>query len=176
MVRPWSIANVIRDEIPAPREYIELQYKGPNPLAVYQRIDLLLRKIWEIKGTQLYEPDFRWDTTSDPRPFFINVFAERAMDKWTAWRVDIKMQGAEPSDPYKDGVLRIEIHGWIETKFSSELFTPINNAIFRIFYWPYMVAYYAPRRRRYIEWHRRRIERLVEEIRGILNIPSKPIP
>ena len=176
MARSFTFANVIRDEIPAPREYIELQYKGPDPMGVYHKLDLLLRKIWELKGTQMNEPDFRWDTTSDPRPFFIHVFVEKAMDKWTGYRVDVKMQGSQPTDPTKPGVLRIEIHGWIETKFDGASEKPINKQLFRLFYWPYHVMYYAPRRRRYIEWHRRRIDRLVQEIREILQIPARPIP
>lgn len=168
------LPNVIRDEIPAPREFIQIEYRGPNPLKVYHALNQLLRTLWEIKGTQLYEPDFRWDITTDPRPFFIQVFAERKMDKFTEWRVDIKMQGSQPTDPTKDGVLRIEIHGWITTEFKTD--SPLNKILFPIFYWPYHVAYYAPRRRKYIEWHRRRIDKLADEIRTILEIPSKPSP
>lgn len=170
------LPNVIRDEIPAPREFIQIEYRGPNPLKVYHALNQLLRTLWEIKGTQMFEPDFRWDITTDPRPFFIQVFAERKMpqDKYTDWRVDIKMQGSQPTDPTKDGVLRIEIHGWIETKFPTD--NPFNKILFPIFFWPYHVAFYAKQRRRYLEWHRRRIDKLVDEIRTMLNIPSKPSP
>jgi hypothetical protein len=172
----FRLANVIRDEIPAPREYIQLDYKGPNPMAVYHRMDQLLKTIWEVKGTNMFEPDFRWDMTADPRPFFIHLFVDKGMDKLTNFRVDIKMQGSQPTDPTKDGVLRIEIHGWIETKFDGFLGNPINKILFPLFFFPYMVGYYQPRRRRYLEWHKRRIDRLVDEIRTTLKIPSVPIP
>lgn len=168
------LANVIRDEIPAPREFIQLEYRGPNPIGVYHKLDQLLRQIWEVKGTNMFEPDFRWDITTDPRPFFIQLFVQKGMDQFTTFRVDVKMQGSQPTDPAKDGVLRLEIHGFIETKFNTD--NPLNKVLFPIFFWPFMVTYYAPRRRRYLEWHRRRIDRLTDEIRGILKIPSKPIP
>ena len=73
---PPFYANVIRDEIPAPREFIQIEYKGPNPVQVYHALNNLFRIIWEVKGTQMNEPDFRWDITTDPRPFFIQVFIE----------------------------------------------------------------------------------------------------
>ncbi len=168
------LPNVIRDEIPAPREFIQIEYKGPNPINVYHALNNLFRIIWEVKGTQMNEPDFRWDITTDPRPFFIQVFIEKAMDKFTSYRVDVKMQGSQPTDRTKDGVLRIEIHGWIETKFPTG--NVVNKILYPFFFWPYHVAFYAQRRRRYLEWHRRRIDRLADEIRGILKIPSKPIP
>ena len=174
--KSFNIPTVIRDEIPAPREYIEIQYKGPNPMKVYKSMDFLLRKLWEIKGTQLYEPDFRWDTTTDPRPFFIHMFAEKGVEKTTTYRVDIKLQGSQPTDPNKSGVLRIEIHGFLKTDFTDFLKNPINKAIWPLFYYPYMRGYYNARRRRYLEWHRRRIERLAQELRNMLNIPSTPIP
>lgn len=168
------LPNVIRDEIPAPREFIQIEYKGPNPIAVYHALNQLFRMIWEVKGTQMNEPDLRWDITTDPRPFFIQVFIEKGMDKFTSYRVDVKMQGSQPTDPTKDGVLRVEIHGFIETKFPVG--NSLNKFLYPFFYWPYHVGYYNARRRRYLEWHRRRIERLADEIRGILKIPSKPTP
>ena len=176
-LRSLHTPTMIRDEIPAPREYIEIQYKGPNPLKVYKSLDFFLRKIWEIKGTQLYEPDFRWDTTTDPRPFFIHMFAEKGVEKFSKYRVDIKMQGSQPTDPTKSGVLRVEIHGWLKTDFSGFLEgKPLNKALWPIIYYPYMKGYYNARRRKYLEWHRRRIERLAQEIRTMLNIPATPIP
>jgi len=170
------LSNVIRDEIPAPREFIQIDYKGPNPIKVYHSLDQLLKTIWEVKGTNFFEPDFRWDITADPRPFFIHVFLEKGVDKLTTFRVDIKMQGSQPTDPTKDGILRVEIHGWIETKCDGMLGNAFNRALFPLFFFPYMATYYQPRRRRYLEWHRRRIDRLVDEIRAILKIPSRPIP
>ncbi len=166
--------NVIRDEIPAPREFIQIEYKGPNPARIYRELNQWFRVLWEVKGTQINEPDYRWDITADPRPFFIHLFIERGMDKFTSYRVDVKMQGSQPTDPTKSGVLRVELHGWVETTFPTS--TKFNKALFPIFYWPYMVGYYNERRRKYIDWHRRRIERLADMIRESLNIPSRPTP
>jgi hypothetical protein len=171
------IPTYTRDEIPAPREFIQIEYRGPNPMKVYQEMNQIFRMIWEVKGTQINEPDFRWDTTADPRPFFIQLFVERAMDKFTSYRVDVKMQGTQPTDPTKDGTLRVEIHGWIETKFELEnRLVQVNKIILPLIWWPYHVAYYQKIRRRYIEWHRRRINKLADTIREILKIPAQPIP
>lgn len=172
----YAYPTYTRDEIPAPREFIQIEYRGPNPLKVYHELNQIFRMLWEVKGTQINEPDFRWDTTSDPRPFFIQVFVERGVDKFTSYRVDLKMQGTQPTDPTKDGTLRIEIHGWIETKFDLDnRIVPINKFLLPIIYWPYNKLYYQAIRRRYIEWHRRRINRLAETIREILKIPAQPI-
>lgn len=171
-----SYPNYIRDEIPAPREYFEIQYRGPDPMKVYRALDILFRKIWEVKGTQIFEPDFRWDTTADPRPFFIHTLVRKGVEKSTTYLVDVKLQGSQPTDPSKDGVLRIEIHGYIETKFDSFTDNPLGKAIYPLFFIPYMKGYYAQRRRKYLEWHRKRMERLVQEIRAMLNMPATPIP
>lgn len=164
---------ILRDDILAPRGAIVISYKGPNPFSVYKVIDRLFRHIFEAKGTNMNEPDFRWDTDADPNPFFFRYFVGRRFDKWTGFTVQTKVQGAQPRDPSKEnqGWMNIEISGSITTE------VPIKNrfvrAIYQPFFYAYMVAYYAKVRRRYLEWLRRGVETLEAEIRNFLKIPVR---
>ncbi len=184
--KSYHFPTKIRDEIPKNRDEIVIEYKGPNPIKIYKNLTNMCKRIWEVKGTQMYEPDFRWDTTSDPHAFFFQIYVQKGMDKFTKYRVDIKMKGSQPNDPKNNGELKIEIHGFIETDFSSflgdkfgtpeqKLKAGVMNIIWPMMYYPFMKGYYNPLRRRYFIYHRRRIERLANEMRAMLNIPLKPL-
>lgn len=164
---------IIQDDVLAPRESIIIDYSGPNPLSAYYALDQLLRLIFEFKGSHLFEPDFRWDITEDPRPFFIRFYAERGFDKFTRVRIDFKLLGKQPTDPTKSGSLRIEIKGFVRTEY--KLATIFHKIFILPFIYLYHIAYYNRIRRGYIEWLRRRIERLENELRELLKIPIKPI-
>lgn len=165
------MAFVIQDEVFAPRETSVLEYHGPNPMGIYRELDTLARRLLEAKGTNVFEVDFRWDSTEDPRTFFINYFVEKSFDKLTKFRVDFKFYGTQPSDPSREGTLRLEVRAVITTRYSP-------SGIMKVFFWPffyfYHIAYYNQMRRRYIVYLKRRIEILLNELRHMLNIPARP--
>jgi hypothetical protein len=163
---------VIEDELFAPRETVTIEFKGPNPISVYKSLDELARRMLEAKGTNTFEVDFRWDTTQDPRPFFVNYFIEKPFDKFTKFRVDFKFYGAQPTDPKKEGALKLEIRGRIRTEFKV---ADWNKWFFKTFYYFYHVAYYNARRRRYLEYLHRRVDTMLNDIRNTLKIPVRPI-
>ena len=165
------MAYLLRDEILAPRNAIVIEYSGPNPFSVFGKIDQLFKTIFEAKGTNMFEDDFRWDVSADPNPFFFKYAVKRRLDKWTGFEVKTKVQGAQPKDKTKSGWVKIEISGTLQTE------VPIQNqlvrAIWMPFFYAYMVAYYAKVRRRYIQSLNRGIESLEAELRTFFKIPVR---
>jgi hypothetical protein len=164
------------DEVFAPRESIILEYRGPDPMAAYRAVDALAKRLLEAKGTNTYEVDFRWDTTQDPRAFFVNAFYDKAFDKMSGWRVDFKFLGTQPTDPKKEGTLRLEIRAYLKTTYRPEGVhdTIISKLFWKAFLYFYQVVYYNQRRRRYLEYLRRRVNYIVNELRESLKIPVRP--
>lgn len=164
---------VIRDDVLAPKDVKIINYSGPNPLVVYYALDKLFRLTFKVKGTHLFEPDFRWDTTADPRPFYIRFYTEKGFDKFSRFRIEIWMQGRQPTDPTKNGDIRVEIRGWLETRY------PISTLLHKIFLLPffyfYHIVFYNRIRRQYLQFLREGVERVEVEIRNLLKIPEKPI-
>jgi len=161
------MALQFRDDILAPKENIFINYSGPNPLQIYKEIDPLSRLIFQVKGTNMFVPVFKWDIVKDPRPFFIYVSVRKPFDKSTKMQVDIIIRGHQPSDKSKSGNISIMIGGFNMTTYHSEALKP--------FIFLYHVAYYNNQRRRYLVTAKRNIERLEQEIRSRLKIPLKPI-
>lgn len=163
---------IIEDNILAPREKIEINYKGPNPLQFYKKLDSnYFQSRFEVGGTDFRERDFRWSADSDPHPFFIRVFIHKGYDGFTEANFEILFQGAQPSDPTKEGNVRISIGGNLRTEFKLETGfqqTPIYKALL----WLYIKIFYANVRRGYLKDAQRRIELLVREIREWAGMPE----
>jgi len=165
-----DMAFAIFSDILAPKGAIFIEYNGPNPFAVYKIVDPLLRRLFEGKGTHMYEPQFRWDTSEDPNPFYFIVYFERALDKFTRFRVQVKGQGQQPIDATKNGSVRLEISGYVTTEIKSATF---KDKMMYPFVVAYMYSFYNGVRRRYIEMLRRRIGDLEKELRDFLKIPVR---
>lgn len=167
------MSYLIRDELFAPSESITIEYAGPNPIKAYKALDGLAKLIFEIKGTNWFEVDYRVDTTTDPRWFFIHNFFEKTFDKFTKAQLHFRLQGVQPTGPGKEGKLTITVTGWIWTEYKA-----IDNPSLKPIFWPFFYFYhrvfYNQRRRRYMEYMRRRTERLLNELKAMLNIPVKP--
>ncbi len=164
------MSYIMRDDILAPRGRVIIEFFGPNPIQAYKMTDTWLREVFEGKGTNMFEPKFQWDFGEDPRPFNVVVFIQKPLDKFTKFKVNVRIQGAQPSDPNKNGRAMIEISGFVETTF------PTHTAIGKLlspFFYVYSVSYYNEIRRRYIEMLRRRIVELEGRYRSLLKVPAK---
>lgn len=155
---------VIVDDILAPKGAIVLEYRGPNPFAIYLKLSGLLQVIFEGKGENFFEDEFRWDITEDPRPFFIRVHFEKGIDRFTDMHIGIKLQGKQPTDIAKPGVVFIEIGGHIRTSFPFD--SLLDKLILFPFLWLYYHAIYINVKRRYIEMLKEKVEALESEIRA----------
>lgn len=160
----------IFSDILAPKGAILIEYTGPNPFSVYKQVDPLLKRLFEGKGTHMYEPVFKWDTSEDPNGFYFVVYFERNLDKFSKFRVTVTGQGAQPKDPTKNGWVRLLIGGFVTTSIKS---STIRDKTMYPFLLAYMYSFYNNVRRRYILDLGRRIEELEAELRNFLKIPVR---
>lgn len=159
---------VIEDDILAPKGVIVIEYRGPDPFAIYPRIPGLLMTIFEAKGLHIFEDDFRWDITADPRPFFIKTRLNKGLDKFTRGVVSVRLQGKQPTDPKKPGSVEILIGGKITTRYPID--TVFQKIVIKPFVWLYHTLIYDNIRRKYIQTYKAGIERLEAEIRSTFNL------
>jgi len=163
---------VIEDSMLAPRDKIEINYKGPNPFAIYKRLDSsFFQRTFEVGSTDTWEREFRWTEGNDPHPFFIRIFVRRKFDANTIGYFEILMQGNQPSDPSKNGDVRISLGGNLRTQF--ELDSAFRQtAIFRGLVWLYFKTYYSGVRRGYLKICQEKINLLNKLIREWTGLPE----
>lgn len=173
----------LEDDCLAPVPKLKVDYTGPNPIKVYQVVRGLLIKIFEVSGKDVWERDFRWDATTDPRGFFIRVYADKPLDARTSIFVETTFQGFQPSDPNKNGKVTILIGAKMRTEYkldSAFKRLPIYSGITKLgglaevggLLWLYHKIFYAQVRRDYIRNHcNKRLETLWRELREVLGMP-----
>ncbi len=164
------MAFVITNDILAPRGNIIIEYNGPDPFSVYKQLDPKMRVLFEGVGSNIFEPDFRWDTSENPHSFFFIVYIERRLDKYTKFRVQVRGQGLQPTDTTKNGSIRLEISGNITTEIKS---TTFKDRVAYPLILAYMYSFYNSVRRKYLEMLRGRVEEFEKEIREFLKIPVR---
>jgi len=162
------MAYVIEDDILAPKGAIIIEYRGPNPFAIYPRVRDFLMTIFEAKGLHIYEDDFRWDITGDPRSFFIRIRLDKGLDKFTRGVVGVRLQGNQPVDPRKPGTIEILLGGKIATEYPIN--TIFQKIVLKPFVWVYHHLIYDNIRRKYIQIYKAGMERLEAEIRSTFNL------
>ncbi len=162
---------VVEDDLLAPKRTIVIEYFGKNPFAVYSRMRGWLQGIFHTKGKDIFEPQFRWDLTADPRPFYFTMYVERQIDRFTFLYVRLTVFGAQPSDPDKSGRLHLEIRGSLLTQFPTG--TRLQKLFLEPFVWAYYHAIYKNARRGYFKLGKEGVERLEAVIRDTLGIPMR---
>jgi hypothetical protein len=154
------------DDVLAPKGALVYEYYGKDPFSVYFGLSSVLQSIFHVRGKDIFEDQFRWDTTADPRPFFFIVKTNKGLDRFTDGWVQLKVFGAQPTDPTKDGKLMLEISGWIETNFfGMGPLTGLQKLIVQPFVWIYSHVLYNKTRRNYIHFMQEGIEQLEEHLK-----------
>ena len=163
---------LIEDDCLAPDTPIKIHYKGPNPFRAYSKTITFLRKIWEIEAKDYWERQFRYNPDEDPRGFYVTAYVNKGLDRFTRIIVEVVMQGAQPSDPTKEGWIEIKIGGVLKTEYGGNtIFEDIRNPITRFLYWLYDKVYYQDRRKYYLkEWCYKRLHELKERYQELLGI------
>jgi len=159
------------DDCLAPEARLKVDYTGPNPFKAYQIARELLRKILEVEVIDLWERDFRWDVTSDPRMFFCRIYVDKGIDARSRAFIEVTIQGLQPSDPTKDGKVTIYVGGRLRTLWNLESAfqrLPIYKGII----WVYHKMFYQNVRRGYLKICAKWIEDLWREFRDVLSIPT----
>lgn len=163
---------VIEESILYPREKIEINYKGQDPFQLYKKMDSsFLQATLEVGGTAIWERDFRWSADSDPHNFYIRIMVQKGFDRFTEAYYDIIFEGAQPSDPKKEGNVRVAIGGNIRTTFRFETGFQ-QTPIYRALVWLYFKIFYSRIRRNYFKIAQEDIYKLVRAVRSWIGAPE----
>lgn len=163
---------ILEDDCLAPDTQIVLRYEGPDPFRAYQRLNRLMRDIWEVEAIAYWEREFRWDNSGDPHEFVVKSYVDRGIDAFTRARIEVFMQGWQPSDPTKPGRLEIRMGGVLVSTFGGgNIFNDARNPLFKVFMEFYIKYFYQKQRQYYLkEWCYNRLQRLKRAYQEILNI------
>jgi hypothetical protein len=107
---------ILEDDCLVPERVLRIDFKGPNPFKLYGAVPQFLRSIFDVRGKDVYEKEFRWDNTGDPRDFFSRFVVRKGYDMWSVVWAEVTMQGKQPSDPNKDGEVFILLTGKLLTR------------------------------------------------------------
>jgi hypothetical protein len=159
------------DDCLAPQGRIKIEYRGKNPFGIVQKAGGILRRIFEVEAKDFWERDFRWDSSSDPRSFFVRNYLKKGIDFRSSVLAEIVFQGNQPADPEKEGVVVIYIGAQLTTEYN--LVTriqklPFYRGLLRI----YNFAFYNKVRRNYLVLCNDWLARVNREFRLALNLPN----
>jgi len=162
----------MEDDCLVPYGQLIIKYKGPNPFRVVQRTPKFMRDIWEVEAVGYWERDFRYNPDEDPRGFLQKSVVEKGMDRFSKVVIEVIIQGKQPSDPNKEGVVEIKIGGILKTTFGGDtVFDDIRNPLIRQMYWFYEKFFHRKRRMQYLDdWCRQRLELLKRQYQELLKI------
>jgi len=165
---------ILEDDCLAPHEKIEFNYSGPNPFGVVKALtsDDFLRRTFEVDSSDIYERDFRWDITSDPRSFYIRLFLVKGLDSKSRIYYELIFQGAQPSDPKKKGKVSIRLRAKLRTEYplvTAFQKTPIYKALL----WIFNKLFYFKVRRNYLRICNDALKEFQREIRNIVKAPGE---
>jgi len=159
------------DDCLAPQGKIKIEYRGKNPFGIAQKAGGILRRIFEVEAKDFWERDFRWDSSSDPRSFFVRNYVNKGIDFRSSVLAEIIFQGTQPVDSNKEGALIISIGARLKTEYNlvgriQNL--PFYRGLLRI----YNFAFYNKVRRKYLVLCNDWLERVNREFRLALNLPN----
>lgn len=165
---------VLEDDCLAPERVIRIDFKGLNPFRIYQAVPQFLRAIFDVRGKDVYEKEFRWDNTTEPRWFFSRFIVRKGYDMWSVVWGEVTMQGNQPSDPNKDGDAFILLTGKLLTR-SPENSPWARSSIYKSLRWLYFRTLYNDVRRNYMEECRIKINDLKLAIEKTLGISPEVV-
>ena len=161
---------VFEDDCLAPERTLTIEYSGPDPFRVCRVLRDMLGRIFQVETIDLWERDFRWDISSDPRPFYMRMYVNKGIDARTRMMVEITVQGLQPSDPSKKGKVTIRISGRLRTEYNLKSFFQ-RSPLYKAFVWVYHKLFYEEVKRSYIHLCNRLIEELHLELRALFKLP-----
>ena len=165
---------VLEDDCLAPERVIRIDFKGPNPFKLYQSVPQFLRAIFDVRGKDIYEKEFRWDNTTEPRWFFSRFIVRKGYDIWSTVWAEVTMQGNQPTDPNKDGDVFVLLTGKLLTR-SPENTPWARSTLYKSVRWLYFRTLYNDVRRNYMEECRIKLTDLKRTIERTLGIAPEAV-
>lgn len=165
---------ILEDDCLTPDRQIRFDYKGPNPFRIYAVIGGLLRAIFDVRGKDVWEREFRWDNTSDPRDFFFRFIVNKTYDMWSRIYSEVIVQGKQPSDPTKEGEVTIFLRGKLQTKVPETTIIQ-RSTIYKSLRWIYFRTLYNDVRRNLLEECRIKILDLARALQRTLGVAPEVV-
>ncbi|MBU5537142.1 MAG: hypothetical protein QW818_03390 [Candidatus Aenigmatarchaeota archaeon] len=165
---------ILEDDCLTPDRVIKIEFKGLNPFRLYHAMPGFLRAIFDVRGKDVYEKDFRWDFTSEPRWFFSKFIVRKGYDIWSTIWAEVTMQGTQPSDPNKEGEMFVLITGKLLTR-SPENTIWSRTGLYKSLRWLYFRTLYNDVRRNYLEECRIKLNDLKLAIERTLGIAPEAV-
>lgn len=160
---------ILEDDCLAPERVLRIDFKGINPFKVYHAMPGVLRVIFDVRGKDVFEKEFRWDYSGDPRDFFSRFIVRKGYDMWSNVWMEVTMQGKQPADPNKEGEVYILITGKLLTR-SQENSPWTRSALYKSLRWIYFRTLYNDVRRNLLEECRIKLNDLKRTIERTLGI------
>ncbi len=165
MAEKW----VLEDDCLAPRAQIKIEFEGKNPIELYKKTSDILKKVWEVGGTDLWERDVRWDMMSGD--FYRRIYINKGLDSHSKIFAEIIMEGQQPKDPTKNGKITIYISAKLLSEF--ELKSALQkNPLYKGLLWLYNRIFYKDVRAGYLKICQDLLNKVDMEFRSILSIPT----
>jgi hypothetical protein len=151
--------------------YATLNYTGPNPQKLYEKVRDIFATVVKFDPTELQERDFTWDRTGGVDKFKVTFDLVKDMDTFSFVQIIIDLSGeSKPSKEFgKEGSATVRITGRMRTEYPQDTVwqRSLLYEMFRVFYHRVI---YDERRMKYKEQCRTWILQMQEEIKSFLNI------
>ena len=160
---------ILEDDCLTPDRTLRIDFKGQNPFRFYSQIVLMLRDILEVRTFHVWQRDFRWDFSGEPRKFFYKVIVQKPYDAWTRGWFELVFQGTQPSDPKKEGELVILITPKLRTEMPHDTVWQ-RSQIYKTLRWFYFRTFYSNARRILLEKCIHATKKIVERLKHMYGI------
>jgi hypothetical protein len=160
----------LEDDCLAPTAKIKIEFKGKNPFSAYKTAKDFFKTVFGVGGSKIFERDFRWDITSDPRYFFIRYFVKKPIDMRSYVLTEVIFEGHQPSNPEKEGDVTITINGRLITEYERK--TAFQKLpLYKALIWIYNFIFYNKVRRNYLKLCQDWLYKLEREFKTLLSMP-----
>lgn len=157
---------ILKDEVLIPHEESTLSYAGVNPFQAYSLCKRLFEVVLRAKGKDIYEDEFCWDTTADPRFFSVKFRVEIGYDTLSKGIMYVGLKGEQPTDPAKTGKVTLTLRSELLTTYPTQGL----KKILLPFFWLYNSFFYFNQRRKYIQGLRDLSLKFVSELKARLGL------
>jgi len=153
----------IADNVFAPAGRKTLNYKGKEPFNVVEMINTEMRLVYGVARKDIITQSFMWDTTGDPRSFFVKLRTDHKLDRWTKCTIWFIVQGEQFSRT-KEGHFTFILKPTLFTKIEY------TNFLQKDLWWIYDRWFYHSQRQKYIERELLLADRFLHDLREQLGI------
>ncbi|HDD46307.1 MAG TPA: hypothetical protein ENG42_02440, partial [Candidatus Aenigmarchaeota archaeon] len=149
---------IIDDDCFAPRKFIYLEYKGPDPFALIKAGNKLFRRIFEVGSSKIAERRFMWDWTGDPIQLYEHFVIRKEVSNYTTFYFSLRIVGFK-SKSRNEGSIRIEFEAQARHQYES------NNWFMTNLWWLYWYIFYAKARQNYLKLCKEYADKLLTAIK-----------